>query len=154
MSIPASAFTFDGSIPVAVAGGGFSGLTKELDATVQAAAEALASAYALDVTIRFNSDRRRGGAWLRTHETDGIHDNAELGIGAGLDPETGELYVDVFVRASHLKVAAMANRGNPGREYLLREFPSVEAALAFCLEQAAGFELNDRSLPTEEQSGR
>jgi hypothetical protein len=142
--MPASVFTFDGGIPVAVAGGGYSGATEELDATVKAAAEALAKAYALDVTVRFNSDRRRGGAWLRTHKTDGIDDNAELGISAGLDPETDELYVDVVIRARHLKDASMANRGNRGRAYLKREFPSIDAGIAFCLEQATGFEEQGR----------
>lgn len=48
------------------AGAGRSGVTAELDAEVARAAELLREAYGLDVTIRFNSDRRSGGAWLVT----------------------------------------------------------------------------------------
>lgn len=51
---------------VSVAGGGFRGLTPELDAVVAAAAVALAEAYGTDIEIRFNSDRESGGAWIKT----------------------------------------------------------------------------------------
>jgi hypothetical protein len=47
------------------AGGGYSGVTAELDAVVSQAAEQLAQAYGMDVEIRFNSDRESGGAWLK-----------------------------------------------------------------------------------------
>jgi len=67
-----------------VVGGGYSGATADLDATVQAAAQLLADAYGYPVTIRFNSDRRSGGAWLKTDDPDGIWLNAEVGIGASL----------------------------------------------------------------------
>lgn len=48
------------------AGGGHVGLTKELDAEVERAAELLRAAYGEDVEIRFNSHGRSGGAWLDT----------------------------------------------------------------------------------------
>jgi hypothetical protein len=67
-----------------MAGGGYEGATEGLDATVQEAARALEAAYGMDVVIRFNSDRESGGAWLRTHEHDGIDANAEVGIGASV----------------------------------------------------------------------
>jgi hypothetical protein len=70
-----------------IAGGGYRGATDELDATVQAAAELLADAYRMPVTIRFNSDRRSGGAWLRTDEIDSFRANAEIGICARLVDE-------------------------------------------------------------------
>jgi hypothetical protein len=73
-----------GAVCYGFAGGGYQGLTLELDATVAEAAEALAGAYGVDVTIRFNSDRASGSAWLRTHEQDGIGANAEVGVGASL----------------------------------------------------------------------
>jgi len=63
-----------------VAGGGYAGITAELDSVVAAGARALAAAYSVPVEIRFNSDRESGGAWLVT--ADG--DNAEVGIGASL----------------------------------------------------------------------
>jgi len=45
-------------------GGGYEGLTTELDASVAEAADLLASHFGTDVEIRFNSDRLSGGAWL------------------------------------------------------------------------------------------
>jgi hypothetical protein len=62
------------------AGGGFSGASVSLDETVQIAGELLADAYEMDVQIRFNSDRKSGGAWLRTSVEEGIGRNAEIGI--------------------------------------------------------------------------
>jgi len=69
-----------------LAGGGYSGATEELDSLVYRAAEALRTAYPRNVTIRFNSDRRSGGAWLITHEVDGFGRNAEIGITFGYYP--------------------------------------------------------------------
>jgi hypothetical protein len=63
-----------------VAGGGYRGITDELDAVVREAAGALAQAYGRDIEIRFNSDRESGGAWLVT--PDGR--NACVGICASL----------------------------------------------------------------------
>lgn len=68
-----------------IAGGGYTGCTDELDAVVQEAAEALAGAYpGYDVTIRYNSDRKSGGAFLVTDPEDGIGYNGEIGIGASV----------------------------------------------------------------------
>lgn len=75
-------------------GSGRTGATADLDAAVQEAAEALRAHYGRDVTIRFNSDRRSGGAWLVTHARDSISANAEIGICAAL-------YVTAEVRAMH-----------------------------------------------------
>jgi hypothetical protein len=69
-----------GGVTYGMAGGGWSGITAELDQVVQQAAEALAAAYGEDVQIRFNSDRHSGGAFLRT--PDGRND--EVGIGASV----------------------------------------------------------------------
>ena len=63
-----------------VAGGGYRGLTAELDAVVREAASALVRAYGGDVEIRYNSDRESGGAWLVT--PDGRNDR--VGICASL----------------------------------------------------------------------
>jgi hypothetical protein len=46
------------------AGGGYRGVTAELDQVVTSAASALADWYGSDIEIRFNSDRESGGAWL------------------------------------------------------------------------------------------
>lgn len=63
-----------------VCGGGYSGATEDLDQAVVDAAERLAAVYRMPVTIRFNSDRRSGGAWLKTDEPDGMWLNAEVGV--------------------------------------------------------------------------
>jgi hypothetical protein len=84
-----------------IAGGGYRGLTDSLDATVQAAAELLRTAYGMDVTIRFNSDRKSGGAWLVTDAVDGFGANAEIGIGASvrfLDETDKQRYLDSLER--------------------------------------------------------
>lgn len=66
-----------------VAGGGYSGITRDLDELVKEAAALLLDAYG-DVTIRFNSDRRSGGAWLVTSTGGGVCSDADIGIGASL----------------------------------------------------------------------
>jgi hypothetical protein len=66
------------------AGGGYEGATPDLDAIVAEGGRVLAEAYGMDVTIRFNSDRESGGAFLRTHEKDSIGANAEVGICASI----------------------------------------------------------------------
>lgn len=67
-----------------IVGGGHTGATYDLDATVREAARTLETAYGRDVVIRFNTDRRSGGAWVKTDDPDGIWLNAEIGICADL----------------------------------------------------------------------
>lgn len=55
-----------------VVGGGYSGKTDELDAVVQKEAEILQELYGRDVVIRFNSDRKSGGAFIK----DGAEDSS------------------------------------------------------------------------------
>jgi hypothetical protein len=69
-----------GAVIYGMAGGGWSGITPELDDVVLRAAEALAAAYGQDIEIRFNSDCESGGAWLKT--PDGF--SAHVGIRAEL----------------------------------------------------------------------
>ncbi len=69
-----------------VVGGGYSGLTDELDATVARAAELLRDAFEWDVEIRFNSDRESGGAWLVTPQRSDFWRNCEVSLGAQLVP--------------------------------------------------------------------
>jgi len=70
--------------PGLVAGGGYTGATKDLDDAVANAAEMLRAAYDMDVTIRFNSDRRSGGAWLVTSSEDRIGSNSDIGLSVRL----------------------------------------------------------------------
>lgn len=79
-----------------VAGGGYRGLTDELDAMVARAAELLRETFGQDVEIRFNSDRRSGGAWLVTPQRSDFWRNGEVALRAQLVPVGGfERYEDV-----------------------------------------------------------
>lgn len=69
-----------GKPAIAVAGGGYQGITRELDETVARAAALLEQAYGRNVEIRFNSGRESGGAWLVTPDGG----SADIGIGASL----------------------------------------------------------------------
>src|SRR4051794_25827802 len=77
-------------------GNGYRGATEQLDALVKEAARVLEGAYGMDVTIRFNSDRRSGSAWLKTDAVDGVWLNAEVGIGGSVGQD-GELRVHAHV---------------------------------------------------------
>lgn len=140
------------------AGGGYSGITAELDALVQRSAELLVKAYGMDVTIRFNSDRHSGGAWLLTHRDDRVWANAEIGITATLvtqddyDAFCAELRakgegVD-WVRAPGLTMMSAvsaralvdasreAGRGRSGRDLRWAEHHTPEEAVAYLLRHA------------------
>jgi len=69
--------------PGFIAGGGYSGSTKELDDTVQKAAHLLTEEFGRDVEIRFNSHRESGGAWLKD-DLLGFRGNCQVGLGAAL----------------------------------------------------------------------
>lgn len=90
-----------------LAGGGGRGLTQSLDDLVQQAAEALSDLYdGAPVTIRFNSDRRSGGAWLKTVEPDYIGGNAEVGINASVSPDDPEATPRLSVSLRHVALAS------------------------------------------------
>lgn len=60
-------------------GAGGTGKTEELDNLVQAAAEKLCELFNVDITIRFNTNRKSGGAFVVDNET-----SSKIGITAGL----------------------------------------------------------------------
>lgn len=106
--------SIDGMPTGYVAGGGYSGATPDLDAMVEQAAAVLADYYGIGVTIRFNSDRRSGGAWLVTHAVDGVGANAEIGICAGYYPDH-VVPADVEGRLAELRrIAEAAADSLPG----------------------------------------
>lgn len=70
--------------PGYVVGGGLRGFTKELDEAVEKAAEALRDHFGMDVTIRFNSNRMSGGAWLVDSDRNTISSNSSIGLSAAL----------------------------------------------------------------------
>ena len=89
-------FTRSHGIPTVggfVVGGGHTGATTELDQLVAEGAERLAALSGGTpgaVTVRFNSNRRSGGAFLRTAEQDSMGANCELGINWGIHSEFDE----------------------------------------------------------------
>ena len=130
-------------------GGGYSGLTDDLDSVVQAAAEALREAYGMDIQIRFNSCRESGGAWLVTDPgPDAIGKNNQIGICARFryipDPNssdefarirTNEIVVEAHIGNRSLAVPEIANNwtDRPDCSYYHGEQVSIAAALAFVL---------------------
>ena len=67
-----------------IVGGGWRGCSNELDTVVMRDAEFLRDHYHINVTIRFNSNRLSGGAWLIDSKKDGIGSNSSIGLGASL----------------------------------------------------------------------
>lgn len=122
-----------------VVGGGYRGANADLDATVQEAAELLASAYDYLVTIRFNSDRYSGGAWLKTDDPDGLWLNAEVGIGASLvtaerNARTAERFPDM--RLAEPGIYIYAHVGKRVGEYAHVAVDSTADALAYVMTHA------------------
>lgn len=103
------------------AGAGYEGATQELDSIVADAAKILGEAYNMPVQIRFNTNRRSGGAWL---ETPGACD---IGITAGLRPKTNEIWIAAYISGRALTDRALDNREG----YHWSERPTIAAALAF-----------------------
>lgn len=118
-----------------IAGGGFRGATDELDQVVEQAATLLAQAYRLPVMIRFNSDRRSGGAWLCTDKVDGFGANAEIGICARLYSlqmqERAAARHEREIRSLNDEIASLqrAEAGDPGRVKLLRQSVDLEQTM-------------------------
>jgi len=103
-------------------GGGYEGITKRLDKTVQRAAEWLKNTFDLPVEIRFNSSRLSGGAYIKPEGT------AEIGIGGLLRPgritEKTPVKISVFICREYLRDPA-------GDEYRYREFSTLRQAYAY-----------------------
>ena len=128
-------------IPIAgtpyAAGGGYQGRTNDLDQTVQQAAEMLLEAFGQDVTIRFNSDRKSGGAWVVTDAVDDLGTNAEIGLGAGLIDvqerrESGKRFLDDADNEREIRELLIADGqdpDNPPERYLKLDIKIGERAL-------------------------
>jgi hypothetical protein len=112
-----------------VVGGGYSGATEELDALVVKAAEILEREFGRDVEIRFNSDRRQGGAWLKD-DLPRFEGSCSVGINAGYRGGQ-KLQISAFLAAEVLLDPTMANSGTPERRYSYADHETVEAALAW-----------------------
>ena len=62
----------------------YEGLTKELDAQVVKAAKLLEDHYGMDVVIRFNTNRMRGGAWIKDSDKETFDSNCSIGLSVDL----------------------------------------------------------------------
>lgn len=67
-----------------IVGGGQRGLSEELDRIVMQEAKFLREHFHSDVTIRYNSDRLSGGAWLVDAPVDTLVTNSSIGLGVSL----------------------------------------------------------------------
>jgi hypothetical protein len=136
-----------------VVGGGHTGVSAELDAVVLHAADLLRSAYGRDVTVRFNSTRERGSAWLVTHRQDRVGRNADVGLWAEVTTAHG-LEELVRVRAENgpdgfadpeqlgpvgtIRVGVhLSERYAPGPRYEHAPRASLDEALRYALAHAA-----------------
>jgi hypothetical protein len=118
-----------------IVGGGGRGASDLLDETIARAAEQLRDLFNMDVTIRYNSDGRSGGAWVVTHERDRVWANAEIGITGGLHHETGELQISTLLsrRALIDPTISTATRRDDGD---LRTHKTLSDAVSFVRDHA------------------
>ena len=155
-----------------IAGGGYSGMTKELDDTVAKQATMLAEAFGRDVEIRFNSDRRSGGAWLKD-DLPGFAGNAQAGFTARIaaKPPKGKTYhqwlnelgeehgwgpgmdkvlreapqevaISTYIKEAVLKDSSIANSGNLDSRYASQEHSSLREGIAFLKKHVDRSKLN------------
>jgi len=93
-----------------VIGGGYNGCTNELDDLVMDAAQKIEEFTKRDIEIRFNSDRRSGGAWV-VDSLPGFQGNCHLGIAAGLYPSLKTVDNSPSIIRLHIYVNTTVLRG-------------------------------------------
>jgi hypothetical protein len=116
------------------------GRTTELDDTVKQAADLLGRQFNRDIEIRFNSDARSGGAWLK-NSLPGFSGNCQVGLGAGITPKghtssfpEGFIYVSTYVSQSALKDKSLATWEGGREPYSYKVYQSLEGALDWLIE--------------------
>lgn len=133
-------------------GGGYSGATDELDTAVVRSAHLMEESFGRDVDIRFNSNRRSGGAWIRDHVEGFGQRSSQVGLNSYLEvdrshpdyddhrapvPYTGRVvhraYIDTSVLRDDFSYDAhQADLSAVGASsHLYVPFGSVEDALEF-----------------------
>ena len=154
------------------AGGGYSGITEELDSVVAKQAKLLAEAFGRDVEIRFNSDRRSGGAWLRD-DLPGFIGNVQVGFNAGITakPPKGKTYhqwlnelgeehgwgpgmdrvlkeapqevtISTYIKGAVAKDPSIVNSGTVGSRYASTEHRSLREGIEFLKKHVDRSKLN------------
>jgi hypothetical protein len=135
-------------------GGGYQGATEDLDNIVTEIAEHMTTEFNMPVVIRFNSDRRRGGAWLNLSGN-----TSSVGINASLRPTQdeakeglyfkvlsdedaqrflkecdGEVHLDIYVNGDFLRNPDMAEPMLNGSRRLMQPIDNIGDAIAFIRE--------------------
>jgi hypothetical protein len=130
-------------------GDGGRGATDELDALVARGAEMLGALFGRDVEIRFNSDRRSGGGWLK-NSLKGFAGSCQVGLNGALvktgwpeliesigydaacrryDGLPDELHIRTYVKASALRDPTLADSDGMGERYSSVAHDSLDAAV-------------------------
>lgn len=130
-----------------IVGGGYTGATDELDEEVLVAAKMLAKTYNRDIEIRFNSDRRSGGAWVKDGKP-GFDGNCQVGLCAGLKSKDmvppkarGQgIYTSTYIAQANLKDSSVANQGNPDRRYAYHYHDCLLDGLRWLDDNVAGLD--------------
>ena len=112
-----------------IVGGGYKGITKELDDAVHLAAETLKQAFGCNIVVRFNSDRNSGGAFIKDDESD-----AKIGLCVRLSCGTPKRMEDV--PPYYYTVLDKSLMADPCKNYLYPSFDSLKGALT-CLRENA-----------------
>jgi hypothetical protein len=125
-----------------VVGGGYRGATKELDDSVQDAASALAKRFG-SVEIRFNTDRRSGGAWLVTNPgQNDITANTWIGVNASLVPAEADappsraVKMGVYIKGEALKDPLSVDADTSGRRTFRQSVPDLDRAIELIEEKS------------------
>ena len=145
-----------GALPFVV-GGGYQGVNKELDQTVKQAAKLLLFAFGQNVEIRFNSDRKSGGAWLKDNLPGFLNKSCHIGVTASLYPAwparmhsedkwamsvaeveaiPKRLVLNIYAQAAVLPpfMRLLATNGLEDKPYAYIEAPDVATAIAWLVQ--------------------
>ncbi|MYM92683.1 hypothetical protein [Duganella vulcania] len=119
---------------VAGSGGGMVGAgmptTSDLTAQVDHAGELMRDVFGVDVTTRYNSNGRSGGAYVVTDAPGhALFSNSSIGINARV-AQDGSLVFNVYASAEYLHDQALATQNGMGK-YAYPELASVADALAW-----------------------
>ena len=131
-----------------IVGGGYRGLTEELDKIVSQEAELLRAHFGMDVTIRFNSDRLSGGAWIVDSSIDDLpsweHEKLRRA------PDTMYFTTAINLEKTNHTVPEDSKRILLGTEY--GNFDTLEAAASYLFSHVMGLKEQKHTLDTQIQA--
>ena len=159
--------TRSSGIPVSgyIVGGGYSGLNQMLDDLIVKEAAFLRDHFNADVTIRFNSDRLSGGAWLVDSPEESLFSNSSIGLGASLyNSKLRNMQFEERMNLAHSQVRQLIQKPDsisfsthidlqkaehsvdPDSKYILlntehRDFDSLEEAVIYLTDHVSGLKI-------------